>query len=238
MEPLRKYFCCYALYKITVGIKVTTSSTHRWFSWLKRSKAKCHPQIWHEYWWPRVQYWTRFPSSLGICQHAQGNQTDELTGINSDKHHLPLHFIRWLLKPSTLEMFFLNTEYFLRNTVPDEKEIPLPPRPVALTGVNYTLDQREASARFGLGGGGTLPFSRQRIGSCWRDWLPDREAAITGVSHHGGSPESLEGSFRQKPPDSSAFLLCICCFPFSFHSQVPWIVSPHHPGLAILTIFS
>lgn len=162
---------------------------------------------------------------------------NKLTGISSDKHHLPLHFIRWLFNPSTLEMFFLDTEHFLRNTVPDDREIPLPPRPIALTGVNYTLDQRETSAHCSLGGGGTLRLGRQRIGSCWRDWLPDCVAAITGVSHHRGSPESLEGNFRGKPPDSSVFLLCICCFPFSFHSQVPWIVSPHHPGLAILNIF-
>ena len=81
---------------------------------------------------------------------------NKLTGISSDKHYLPLHFIKWLFNPSTLEMFFLDTEHFLRNTVPDEREIPLPPQPIALTGVNYTLDQRETSAHCSLGGGGTL----------------------------------------------------------------------------------
>lgn len=35
--------------------------------------------------------------------------------MSPDKHHLPLHFLRWLFNPSKSKMFFLDIENFLRN---------------------------------------------------------------------------------------------------------------------------
>lgn len=63
-------------------------------------------------------------------------------------------------------MFFLDTEYFLRNSFRNESGIPLPSQPIALTGVNYSLDQRETSVHFSLGGGGNLQLGRQCMENC------------------------------------------------------------------------
>lgn len=43
-------------------------------------------------------------------------------------------------------MFFPDTENFLRNSFCNQSGAPLPSRPIALTGVNYALDQGETSA--------------------------------------------------------------------------------------------